>query len=188
MTSARRVAFVRHGETDWNRQRRIQGHTDVPLNDVGREQAREVGRRLAAGSWDCVLSSPLARAVGTAELLAHVLDAPPPYRVGGLVERKYGRAEGLPVNEVNELWPDGEYPGSESLVHLGERGRAVVIEVLNEYEGDLILVSHGALLRATMSVLTGRSFPRVPNGTATVLEYFPGSRDWQNALVAGPAT
>ena len=169
MTETRRVAFVRHGETDWNRQRRIQGRTDVPLNETGREQARLLGRELREGQWAAVVSSPLTRAVETASLLASAAGVELLEPAPALTERNYGRAEGLPVDEVHELWPDGEYPASESVTHMTERGRAAVRELLERSTGDLVIVSHGALLRATMSVLVGRPFPRVVNGTATVL-------------------
>ena len=58
--------LVRHGETDWNRTHRIQGSTDIPLNDTGRAQARRAGRLLAKRSWDGIYSSPLSRAFETA--------------------------------------------------------------------------------------------------------------------------
>lgn len=171
MSTARRVAFVRHGETEWNRQRRIQGLTDVPLNDAGREQARALGRELAAGSWNVLVSSPLTRAVETADLMNAEIGTPVRGRDDALIERGYGRAEGLAVDEVNELWPDGAFPGSESLIHLADRGRSAVLDLLDRYDGNLILVSHGALLRSTLSVLSGRPFSRIENGTATLLVY-----------------
>ena len=62
--------LVRHGETDWNRQRRIQGLTDIPLNETGRRQARDTGMLLRRRRWDGVFSSPLSRAVETASIIA----------------------------------------------------------------------------------------------------------------------
>ncbi|NQD89088.1 histidine phosphatase family protein, partial [Paenarthrobacter sp. CM16] len=63
-------ALVRHGQTDWNAERRLQGSTDIPLNDVGREQAREAVAFLSDQQWDTVVASPLSRAAETAEIIA----------------------------------------------------------------------------------------------------------------------
>lgn len=181
MSDARRVAFVRHGETDWNEQRRIQGLTDVPLNDVGREQSRSLGEQLASLPWSTIVSSPLARARETASVLAETAGLTVGDPVARLTERAYGVAEGLSVDTVNERWPDGDYPGSEPFLRLTERGRLAVDEVLGRSHGDVVIVSHGALLRATISALTGRPWPRILNGTATVLEFRAGI--WEAAAL-----
>lgn len=182
----RRVAFVRHGQTDWNSLRRIQGLTDVPLNATGRQQAAVLGLQLAADGWAMVLSSPLARARGTASLLAAAAGLASPVLSPALIERSYGAAEGLPVEEANTRWPDGDYPGSEPLGALAERGTAAVTALLAGHPGDLIVVSHGALLRATISALTGQPWPRILNGTATFLAV--GNAGWEPALAVGPIT
>ena len=87
--------LVRHGETDWNLQRRIQGSTDIPLNNTGRQQASRTGRLLARRHWDAVITSPLSRAAETAQIIAVELDLPAPESLPELVERAYGEAEGL---------------------------------------------------------------------------------------------
>ena len=94
-TRPARLVLVRHGETDWNQERRLQGRTDNPLNGVGRAQARKAGRLLAAEPWDVVVSSPLLRAVQTAHLIADAAGLQPAGTIPELVERDYGSAEGL---------------------------------------------------------------------------------------------
>ena len=79
--------LVRHGETDWNRQHRIQGLTDIPLNETGRAQARATGRLLSRRSFDGIYASPLDRAMETARIIADELGLPAPEPVEGLVER-----------------------------------------------------------------------------------------------------
>ncbi|MDP9116224.1 MAG: histidine phosphatase family protein, partial [Actinomycetota bacterium] len=63
-------AFIRHGQTDWNRDDKLQGSSDIPLNEVGRQQAREAAAHLGHGGWQVVVSSPLVRARETAEIIA----------------------------------------------------------------------------------------------------------------------
>ena len=84
---------VRHGETDWNLQRRIQGSTDVPLNETGRAQARRVGQLLAGRTWDAIVASPLSRAFDTASIIAGEVGLPEPTTDPRLVELVSGPIE-----------------------------------------------------------------------------------------------
>ena len=85
--------LVRHGETDWNAQRRIQGSTDIPLNATGRAQAATTGRLLARREWDGIYSSPLSRAFETASIIATEIGLDRPSTIDEIVERNYGAAE-----------------------------------------------------------------------------------------------
>ncbi|MEZ5187956.1 MAG: histidine phosphatase family protein [Microbacterium sp.] len=99
------LLLVRHGETDWNAARRIQGSTDIPLNDTGREQARETAAALAArfaGQAPVVASSDLSRARETAEIIAEALGVAGPRLYPQLRERSYGVAEGMTIEEYLE--------------------------------------------------------------------------------------
>ena len=88
-------ALVRHGQTDWNAERRLQGSTDIPLNDVGRGQARDAAAVLSPYEWDAIVSSPLSRAAETADLIAEGLGLTVSRRVPELTERSFGPAEGM---------------------------------------------------------------------------------------------
>jgi uncharacterized phosphatase len=79
--------LVRHGETDWNRQRRIQGSTDIPLNATGRDQAARTARLLGRRSWDAILTSPLSRAVETASIISGELGLGAPEVLEDIAER-----------------------------------------------------------------------------------------------------
>jgi uncharacterized phosphatase len=110
------IYLVRHGETDWNRARRIQGSTDIPLNDTGRSQAARSGRLLARRSWDGIASSPLSRALETGAIIANEVGiaADEIEVLEDLVERRYGDAEGLDDRELARLFPgDAPVPGRE---------------------------------------------------------------------------
>lgn len=140
------VTLVRHGQTEWSRDHRHTGRTDVPLTAVGREQAIAVGGRLAGRSWDLVLTSPLQRARQTAELAG--LPAEP---IDDLVEWDYGEVEGRTTVAMREewagweIWRDGP-PGGESVQAVGRRADRVLDRILG-VAGDVAIVSHGHLLR-----------------------------------------
>lgn len=168
--SSNAIAIVRHGETDWNRARRIQGRTEVPLNDTGRAQARETGLLLTSpelrdvhGEWRGLRSSPLGRAVETAEIMAETLGLDAPRIEQALYERDFGPAEGLAVTEAQERWPGLVIPGAESLESLAERTAETFDRVLFDAPGTVV-VAHGAMIRAGLSRLSGQELPRILNG------------------------
>lgn len=174
------VTFVRHGQTDWNAQRRIQGSTDIPLNDIGREQARAAAPALqpVAGRRALVVSSDLSRARETASILARELGAPAPTAYAGLRERGYGDAEGVDLDEFRERWGDGsiEVPGAEPWARVRERVTDTVATILRDTGADadstvdLILVSHGGVIRELIRAATDDRLPapgtRLGNGEA----------------------
>ena len=85
-----RFFLVRHGETEWNRLRKIQGVSDIPLNDTGRAQAAALGDILSKHRFDLIVSSPLSRARETALIVAAKLGMPAPLAIQDLIERNYG--------------------------------------------------------------------------------------------------
>jgi uncharacterized phosphatase len=160
--------LVRHGETDWNRQRRIQGLTDIPLNDTGRGQALATGRLLARRTWDAVYASPLSRARETAEIIAGELGLPRPTLLDDIVERNYGAAEGLDWMQVDAQFPHGaSVPGRESREQVGARVLPALIRLAEERAGQsLVIVSHGGAIRAVLSeVEPSASHGMITNGS-----------------------
>lgn len=159
------IALVRHGETDWNLARRIQGRTDIPLNDTGRQQAREIAQILADhGPWRGVRASPLGRAVETGRIIAEGLTLEAPTVDARFWERDFGEAEGLAVADAQQRWPGlVKIPQAESLEDLRARTATALHELLAEAPGTIV-VAHGAMLRAGMSHATCTEVPRVLNG------------------------
>lgn len=159
------IALVRHGETDWNLARRIQGRTDIPLNDTGRAQARSTAQVLAAaGTWTGVRSSPLGRAFETAEIVAARLGLSAPDRDERFWERDFGEAEGMDVDTAMSRWPGlVEISGAEPLQPVAERTALALERVLTEAPGSII-VAHGAMLRAGLAHVSGTEIPRILNG------------------------
>ncbi|MFJ6416593.1 histidine phosphatase family protein [Paeniglutamicibacter sp. NPDC091659] len=160
------LVLVRHGETAWNAEGRLQGQTDIPLNDVGREQAYVAGQELAGSRWDVLASSTLGRAVETAELIGQNLGLVLTEKIGGLQERHYGNAEGrvasgLPREEIDVLLRSAE---PEEAV--AARGIRSLCELLERHEGKrIVVVAHGTLIRLTVDALVpGRKTPIMRNG------------------------
>ncbi|MCP5287208.1 MAG: histidine phosphatase family protein [Burkholderiaceae bacterium] len=155
--AATRVLLVRHGETDWNTQTRLQGHTDIPLNARGREQARRVGQALAGIRLDAVYSSDLQRAFDTARAMADATGAPL-HAEPALRERQFGCFEGLTYAEVEARWPEPARrwrlrdpafgpDGGETLAAFHARCLAVAERLVARHAGGHIaLVAHGGVL------------------------------------------
>jgi len=167
VTNRTELVLVRHGETDWNRAMRYQGQTDIPLNDLGRMQARLGAERLAQESWDAIISSPLSRVMQTAEPIAAATGLSPIETDPDLMERHYGQAEGLLREEREARWPDQDWPGLEPMDHLQARAMRALHTVATRHAGQrVIVVSHGGLIN---SLLAGISDGRVGSGISHIL-------------------
>jgi probable phosphoglycerate mutase len=183
------LTLIRHGETDWNRDRRIQGSTDIPLNDTGRAQAKSAAALLRA-SLDArepvrVVSSDLSRARETAAIIAAELDLPAPRQYAGLRERDYGEAEGVGFEEFVSRWGDwhtADIPGAEPWPLLRARAIATLGQAVADHRrhtgpasASLVVVAHGALIREVLQHVTSGERPvpgeRLPNGSAYELLY-----------------
>jgi 2,3-bisphosphoglycerate-dependent phosphoglycerate mutase len=155
---ATRLIAVRHGETAWNVEARLQGQLDIPLNERGLEQARRTAHWLAEDQPEVVVSSDLARAQATAQAIASFnripLELDP-----GLRERSFGGFQGMTHSEVAERWPelsarwksrDPEYaPGGdgESLTAFYERCIAATLRIAERHAGKtVVLVAHGGVM------------------------------------------
>jgi uncharacterized phosphatase len=170
--------LVRHGETDWNAQRRIQGSTDIPLNEMGRDQAETTGRLLARRDWDGVYSSPLSRAFETASIIAQEVGLEEPQAIDALVERNYGEAEGLNWEQVESRFPgDTPVPGRETHAEVAERVLPALIELAASRPGEsLIVVSHGGVIRSVLNVVDpGIKHGSITNGSIHSFELIDGS-------------
>lgn len=170
--------LVRHGETDWNLQHRIQGSTDIPLNDTGRAQAAATGELLARRNWDAVLSSPLSRALETAAIVAAAVGLPTPITVDELVERNYGEAEGLTDVEIDALFPgDLPVPGRETREHVADRVLPALMAIAESHADQaVIVVSHGGVIRAVLNAIDpDGSYGIIRNGSMHSFSHEEGS-------------
>ena len=154
------LGLLRHGQTDWNIDLRLQGSSDIPLNETGIKQAELAAKYLNASDWDLVLSSPLSRAHDTAKTVAAELGLNLVI-VPELIERSFGVAEGMSHSEWRTLYEShAEIPGIESLEALQLRSEALLRQLSTEYDGKRILaVSHGALIRKLMKIISAGTYP-----------------------------
>jgi broad specificity phosphatase PhoE len=165
------IYFIRHGETDWNVEGRLQGQRDIPLNDLGRIQAEEAGRRLQTIAPHCedlaYVASPMLRTRQTMEILREAIGLhPQTYKLDErLVELTFGSWEGMTWKEVRKAEPQlaalrerdkwGYAPpgGGESYAMLVDRVRPV----LDDLTRDTVIVAHGGVARAFLAVTCGVS-------------------------------
>ncbi len=172
------LVLVRHGQTDWNLAGRIQGSSDIPLNETGREQAREAGRMLVQERWDAIVSSPLIRARETAEIIAREVGVDRVELVPALRERHYGAAEGLTGAEAEARY-NGQVPGRETPAMVLERVRPALLDLAEEHAGQSVLVvSHGGVISTLVRDATNHAWPEagqiIPNGSAHRFAYRDG--------------
>jgi broad specificity phosphatase PhoE len=143
--------LVRHGETEWARLGRHTGRTDVPLTDVGREQARALGRRLAGHRFALVLTSPLSRAAETTDIAGEIAGFGAGEVDPDLREWDYGDLEGRLTADIRTEFPGwtiwhGPWPGGETIDQVAARADRVIARA-QAADGDVLLVAHGHLLR-----------------------------------------
>jgi probable phosphoglycerate mutase len=152
------LLLVRHGETDWNAAGRLQGHTDRPLNEYGRRQARELADRLAGDGIAAVYASDLSRARETAEIIGARLGlevvVDPDLR-----EKDWGSWEGLTADERAIV----EFEGESTEAHR-ERVLRAVHRIVEAHPGERVaVVTHGGSLRRIQAAVSGVALPVIDN-------------------------
>jgi len=160
-----KLILARHGETAWNVERIFRGRADVNLDEVGIKQAELLGRYFGNWKLEAIYSSPVKRALDTANIVAryqkigvHVAE--------GLIDFDYGEWQSLSEQEVKKLYPallnewhnnphKVRVPGGESLEDVRMRATEVVNDVVSEYQGSVLLVSHRVVIKVLICSLLG---------------------------------
>lgn len=162
------ILLARHGETDWNRDGRFQGHADPSLNELGRRQAQELGLRLRGEQIDAIWSSDLARAKQTAFYVASQFSMP--VRLSGeLREMDVGAWAGFTREEIAERWPQEfalwretgrGWPDGEDFEAMQARAVEAVLGIAAAHEGEQVLVvTHGGPMRGIHAHAVGMALP-----------------------------
>lgn len=184
-----RLYLVRHGETIWNREIRIQGHKDIPLSPFGERQSAALAARLACTEIDAAYASDLQRAVVTASILLGGRDLVAQLRPA-LREAAFGTWEGLTYEEVKQAYPE-EYAGrrlrpaevapsgGETLSEMVRRVQQVIDNIVLEHpDQSVLVVSHGGPLRVLLGILLGLGLDsywkvRVDNCSLSIVDTYP---------------
>ena len=159
------LILVRHGETVWNVEKIYRGRADVDLDEVGIKQAELLGKYLSNWKLEAIYSSPLKRALATANIIAryHKIGV---YIADGLIDFDYGEWQSLPEQEVRRSYPalldkwhnnphEVRIPDGERLADVRERAAGIVDNVLSKYEGSVVLVSHRVVNKVLICSLLG---------------------------------
>lgn len=152
-----RIALIRHGSTAWNKEGKMQGSTDIPLDNEGLEQARKLGVRLSDESWDVVYTSHLSRAKKTGEIIAANLGIEDIREDQRLMEVSGGQTEGTNEAERIAKWGPGWRQlelGMETEQAVVTRGMAFLDDLMHEHAGKhIVIVSHGSFIRYLLKKL-----------------------------------
>jgi probable phosphoglycerate mutase len=174
-----RILLTRHGETAWNALGKLQGHTDIALNDTGRGQARSLAAALGA-TVTAVWTSDLGRARETGEIIAAALGLPAPTVDPELRERQYGVFEGLTRAECEGQHPDawrdwvaqiGAPPGGEPRAEAAARLGRALTRIAATGDAEVVVVSHGGVMRLWLMEVVGAAIPLIGNATSYVVEH-----------------
>jgi broad specificity phosphatase PhoE len=178
------ILLARHGETEWNAIGRLQGHTDVPLNEAGREQARGLIAKATEAGVTEVWSSDLSRAQQTAAIVAEALALPPPRVDAELRERRFGVFEGLTRAQCAQLHPEAweawrlqtaAPPGGEPSEGVVARMAGALARIAATVEQTALVVSHGGAMRLWLMQVLGQDVPLIGNGQIFVIEWQGGT-------------
>lgn len=177
-----KICVIRHGETDWNVQKRFQGREDIPLNQTGIQQAEKAAKNLQHESWDMIISSPLQRAFKTACIIGERLKIKEILQDRTFIERDFGEASGMTWDDQENKFPDRNIPGRES-DHLLQTRIVAGMEAIRERCGSkkIILVTHGAVIHILLKSLSQGRIDLgemvIPNGC--IYEFTYTAQGWQ---------
>jgi probable phosphoglycerate mutase len=180
LEAMRRILLARHGQTAWNALGKLQGHTDIPLDDTGRAQARALAATLVGAGVRSVWTSDLSRARETADIVAGILALEPPRTEPGLRERRFGVFEGLTRDECMTHHPEAWQawtartvapPGGEPIDEAVQRMRGALERIVALDEGPALVVSHGGVMRLWLMDLIGAQVPVIGNAATFVVEH-----------------
>lgn len=175
-----RILLARHGETSWNALGKLQGHTDIALNDVGRAQARALAAALATAQVTAVWTSDLARARETGAIVAAALGLGAPIVEPELRERRFGVFEGLTRDQCARQHPEAWQawvaqttapPGGEPRELATARMTRALARIAAHQDGAALVVSHGGVMRLWLMEVLGTPIPALANGATYLVEH-----------------
>lgn len=169
------ICLVRHGQTDWNLSGKLQGQTDIPLNETGKLQAEECREFLKKSNWDVVITTSLGRARKTADIINEALELPI-VEMDHFKERHFGEGEGMTREERDKKYPDFVFPNMEKYEVLVDRVHEGLKKIQDQFpDQKVLLVAHGAVISAILQEFhkeeAGVGQVKLFNGCLTDIHY-----------------
>ncbi|MDI9568845.1 MAG: histidine phosphatase family protein [bacterium] len=188
--------LIRHGQTEWNRERRIQGHLDVKLSEEGREQALRAGQALQGEGIEYIYSSDLSRALETATIIAQELEMPVAGTLCDLREINFGDWEGMSIEQIAAEEPEAfaewredtvnrPVPGGESFGMMAKRVLKCIIDLGKKHpENKVAVVTHGGPIVYTLGWIMKLTLEeqlqiKIANCSISIVEYDPQAGEWE---------
>lgn len=193
MDKMTRLFLVRHGETEWNKNLRYQGHRDIPLSEEGRAQAHKIAHRLAGEKFDAAYASDLSRALETARQIASYHSGLDIKIMPELKETNFGQWEGLTYPEIDKQFHevmsgwrsnprDTKIPGGESLGEVADRCWDGLTRIIEENpDRNVLVVAHGGIIRIAVASVLGMDLNdywkiKQDNVALNIIEYYNNNR------------
>ncbi|WP_226674986.1 histidine phosphatase family protein [Rossellomorea aquimaris] len=172
------ICFVRHGQTDWNLRGKLQGQTDIPLNETGKRQAEECRDALKNHRWDVLITTSLQRAKKTAEIINGDLNLDM-IEMDHFKERFFGEGEGMLREEREKHYPAFTFPNMESYEELVARVQTGLRDIHALYpDRKVLVVAHGAVINALIREyhedISGLQHVKLQNGCFTDIQFKDG--------------
>jgi len=168
-----KICLIRHGETEWNSLGKFQGREDIPLNKNGIEQIQRAAHYLKKSRWDEIISSPLARAKMSAEIIRAEIGLQIIHEENDFMERDLGRISGMTKEEAERNFPDGNYEGLEPQEELQDRTINALTKWIRTFnEKNIIIMTHGAAINSLLTNLSGNKIEMgkaIPNNACITL-------------------
>ncbi len=187
MITHQQFYYVRHGQTDWNLNRRLQGNADIPLNDTGIAQAHTAKDKLAGQPIATICTSPLQRARRTADIINEVLQRPI-IEFPGLKECNFGPNEGSTEYAWLKDWLNGDGstipPGVEPYDQFLDRATEAINRAISDHPGPILIVAHGGIYVPIKQVLPDNKQTLLGNGQPVRHDPPSSSADiWQTTFL-----
>ncbi|MBN8193036.1 histidine phosphatase family protein [Bacillus sp. NTK074B] len=172
------ICFVRHGQTNWNLYGKLQGQTDIPLNETGKRQAEECRVALKHHQWDVLITTSLQRAKKTAEIINRDLNLDI-IEMDHFKERFFGEGEGMLRAEREERYPDFTFPNMETYQELLARVQTGLRDIHAQFpDRKVLVVAHGAVINALIMEyhedVSGPRHVKLQNGCFTEIRFEDG--------------
>lgn len=172
------IYIARHGETDWNKAGKLQGSTDIPLNESGKIQAIDCGKFFREMPIKAIFTSPLKRASDTAHIINEILQVPI-FPLEEFKERSFGEAEGMTYEERTKVFPRKNYPNQENFKAFRRRLLIGLNKIHQAFPNEEVaLVAHGAVIHTVFQIVENHEFfpqnARLSNGGVSTIKYVDG--------------